>query len=123
NYFIYLFKLIFIIYIFIWGIGAYKGHFGVVLCLAVGDTKLYYGSVDHTIRVWDTDTLQCIKSLNGHEDAVMSLLHYNRCLFSCSLDCNIKVWFATEGENWEVIYSHKEENKIGEEDSSFNEAF
>ena len=55
------------------------------------------------------DTLQCINTLNGHEDAVMSLLHCNECLFSCSLDCSIKVWFASEGENWEVIYTHKEE--------------
>ncbi|KAK6238423.1 hypothetical protein QUC31_003892 [Theobroma cacao] len=28
------------------------------------------------IKVWDMDTLQCIKTLNGHEDAVMSLLHW-----------------------------------------------
>ncbi|EOX92678.1 Zinc finger WD40 repeat protein 1, putative isoform 3 [Theobroma cacao] len=91
-------------------IASMEGHSGAVLCLAVRDKKLYSGSVDHTIRVWDTDTLQCIKTLNGHEDAVTSLLHCNGCLFSCSLDCSIKVWFATEGENWEVIYTHKEEN-------------
>ncbi|XP_007048519.2 PREDICTED: zinc finger CCCH domain-containing protein 63 isoform X1 [Theobroma cacao] len=91
-------------------IASMEGHSGAVLCLAVRDKKLYSGSVDHTIRVWDTDTLQCIKTLNGHEDAVMSLLHCNGCLFSCSLDCSIKVWFATDGENWEVIYTHKEEN-------------
>ena len=60
--------------------------------------------------MWDTDTLHCIKTLNGHADAVMSLLHCNGCLFSCSLDCTIKVWFATEGQNWEVIYTHNEEN-------------
>ena len=67
---------------------------------------LQFSSLD---QVWDMDTLQCINTLNGHEDAVMSLLHCNECLFSCSLDCSIKVWFASEGENWEVIYTHKEE--------------
>ncbi|XVF16791.1 hypothetical protein REPUB_Repub10bG0062700 [Reevesia pubescens] len=88
------------------------GHTGAVLCLTVGDKKLFSGSVDQTIRVWDIDTLHCIKTLNGHSDAVMSLLHCNGCLFSCSLDCTIKVWFATEGHNWEVIYTHNEENGV-----------
>ncbi|KAK6259313.1 hypothetical protein SCA6_013787 [Theobroma cacao] len=93
-------------------VASMEAHSGAVLCLTVGEKKLYSGSVDHTIRVWDMDTLQCIKTLNGHEDAVMSLLYCNGCLFSCSLDCTIKVWFATEGENWEVIYTHKEENGV-----------
>ncbi|XP_022739935.1 zinc finger CCCH domain-containing protein 63-like [Durio zibethinus] len=89
-----------------------EGHTGAVLCLAVGEKKLFSGSADQTIRVWDTDTLHCIKSLNGHADAVMSLLYCNGCLFSCSLDCTVKVWFAKEGQNWEVIYSHNEENGV-----------
>ncbi|XWS33009.1 hypothetical protein CRYUN_Cryun22dG0040400 [Craigia yunnanensis] len=63
-------------------------------------------------QVWDTETLHCIKTLNRHADAVMSLLYCNGCLFSCSLDCTIKVWFATERQNWEVIYSHNEENGV-----------
>ncbi|KAK6238292.1 hypothetical protein QUC31_003761, partial [Theobroma cacao] len=54
-------------------VASMEGHSGAVLCLAFGDKMLYSGFVDHTIRIWDTDTLHCIKTLNGHEDAVMSL--------------------------------------------------
>ncbi|MBA0812708.1 hypothetical protein Gohar_026650, partial [Gossypium harknessii] len=59
--------------------------------------------------VWDIDTFQCIKTLSGHADVVTSLVHCNGYLFSISLDCTIKVWFATERQNWEVIYTRKEE--------------
>ncbi|XVF58489.1 hypothetical protein PTKIN_Ptkin07bG0070100 [Pterospermum kingtungense] len=92
--------------------GLLEGHTGAVLCLTVGDKKLFSGSVDQTIRMWDIDTLHCIQTLNGHADAVMSLVHWNGHLFSCSLDCTIKVWFATEGQNWEVIHTHKEEKGV-----------
>ncbi|KAK8556586.1 hypothetical protein V6N12_002984 [Hibiscus sabdariffa] len=56
--------------------------------------------------VWDMDTFRCIETLNGHAAAVTSLVHCNGYLFSCSLDCTIKVWSAPEGRNWEVVYTH-----------------
>ncbi|TYI06763.1 hypothetical protein ES332_A10G181600v1 [Gossypium tomentosum] len=58
---------------------------------------------------WDIDTFQCIKTLSEHADVVTSLVHCNGYLFSSSLHCTIKVWFATERQNWEVIYTRKEE--------------
>ncbi|KAK8637181.1 hypothetical protein V6N13_064607 [Hibiscus sabdariffa] len=57
-------------------------------------------------HVWDMDTFRCIETLNGHAAAVTSLVHCNGYLFSCSLDCTIKVWSAPEGRNWEVVYTH-----------------
>lgn len=51
--------------------------------------------------------------LNGHADAVMSLVCWNEYLLSCSLDRTIKVWAATEDENIEVIYTHDEEYVSG----------
>ncbi|XVE83568.1 hypothetical protein DITRI_Ditri16bG0097500 [Diplodiscus trichospermus] len=93
-------------------VASMEAHSSAVLCLTVGDKKLYSGSADHSIRVWDVNTLQCIKTLNGHKNAVTSLLYCNGCLFSCSLDCSIKVWFAKGGENWEVIYTRKEEKGV-----------
>ncbi|OMO51446.1 Zinc finger, CCCH-type [Corchorus olitorius] len=90
-----------------------QGHTRAVLCLSVGENMLFSGSADNTIRVWDTETLQCIKTLNGHADAVTSVIHCNGHLFSCSLDGTIKVWFASEGQqNWEVIHTHKEETGV-----------
>ncbi|KDP27447.1 hypothetical protein JCGZ_19808 [Jatropha curcas] len=87
-----------------------KGHTGTVTCVTVGDKRLYSGSMDNTIRVWDLSTLQCIHTLNGHTDAVMSLICWEEYLLSCSLDQTIKVWAATEEGNLEVIYTHNEEH-------------
>ncbi|MED6186520.1 hypothetical protein PIB30_067444 [Stylosanthes scabra] len=40
-----------------------------VVCLAIGCYKiLYSGSMDHSIQVWDLDTLECTMTLNGHTD-------------------------------------------------------
>lgn len=61
-------------------------------------------------QVWDLDTLQCIMTLNAHSDVVMSLICWDQFLLSCSLDCTIKVWVATEGGNLEVTYTHNEEH-------------
>lgn len=58
--------------------------------------------------MWDLDTLQCIYTLNGHADAVMSLICWNQHLMSCSLDQTVKVWFATDESHFEVIYTHDE---------------
>ncbi|RYR24631.1 zinc finger CCCH domain-containing protein 17-like [Arachis hypogaea] len=52
-----------------------SGHTKPVVCLAIGCYKmLYSGSMDHSIKVWDLDTLQCTMTLNGHTDVVTSLI-------------------------------------------------
>ncbi|KAK6930643.1 WD40 repeat [Dillenia turbinata] len=87
-----------------------KGHEAAVVSLVVGGNRLYSGSMDHNIKVWDIDTLQCIRTLNGHSAVVMSLLFWDQHLFSCSLDNTIKVWATSEDCNMEVIYTHNEED-------------
>ncbi|KAK6930644.1 WD40 repeat [Dillenia turbinata] len=89
-----------------------KGHEGAVVSLVVGANRLYSGSMDHNIKVWDVDTLQCIQTLNGHSAVVMSLLFWDQHLFSCSLDNTVKVWAASEDCNVEVIYTHNEEDGV-----------
>ncbi|KAL5863605.1 hypothetical protein ACOSQ3_001119 [Xanthoceras sorbifolium] len=91
-----------------------KGHILPVICLAVGGggKRLYSGSMDNTIRVWNLQTLQSVMTLQGHTDAVMSLLCWDQYLLSCSLDRTIKVWVATEGGNLEVAYTHNEEHGV-----------
>ncbi|KAK9273743.1 hypothetical protein L1049_018553 [Liquidambar formosana] len=89
-----------------------KSHSFAVVSLVVGGKMLYSGSMDHTIRVWDIETLQCTQTLNGHTAAVMSLLCWGRFLLSCSLDQTVKVWDATKEGNLEVTYTHNEEHGI-----------
>lgn len=60
------------------------------------------------IQVWDPNTLECVATLSGHSDGVMSLLYWENYLLSCSLDGTIKVWATTQQGKIEVIYTHKE---------------
>ncbi|XP_059649382.1 zinc finger CCCH domain-containing protein 17-like [Cornus florida] len=83
-----------------------KGHSGGGVSLVVGANRLYSGSMDHTVRVWDLNTLECIHTLNGHTDTVMSVICWDYYLLSSSLDGTMKVWAETVDGNLEVIYTH-----------------
>jgi WD40 repeat protein len=43
-------------------------------------------------QVWDSQTLQCMKTLEGHEDNVRVLAVGERQVFSGSWDKTIRVW-------------------------------
>ncbi|XP_057988686.1 zinc finger CCCH domain-containing protein 48 isoform X3 [Hevea brasiliensis] len=90
----------------------FAGHTVAVVSLVVGANRLYSGSMDHSIRVWNLETLQCVQTLTEHSSVVMSVLCWDRFLLSCSLDQTIKVWAATESGNLEVTYTHKEEHGL-----------
>ncbi|CAN0906933.1 Zinc finger CCCH domain-containing protein 17 [Linum grandiflorum] len=85
------------------------GHTSAVISLRCGAaSRVYSGSIDGTIKVWDVKTWQCIETFKGHDDAVTSLLCYDAFLLSCSLDKKIKVWGLNEERRLEVIYTHEE---------------
>ncbi|XLU44605.1 hypothetical protein S245_039419 [Arachis hypogaea] len=90
-----------------------SGHSKPVVCLAIGSHKmLYSGSMDHSIKVWDLDTLQCTMTLNGHTDFVTSLICWDNYLLSGSSDCTVNVWVCTEEGTLEVTYTHTHENAV-----------
>ncbi|XP_052211031.1 zinc finger CCCH domain-containing protein 63-like [Diospyros lotus] len=91
-------------------IASLKGHN--VISLAIGANKIYSGSMDNTIRVWDLNTLLCVQTLQGHTGAVMSVLCWDKYLLSCSLDESIKAWGSTEAGDIEMIYTHEEEHGV-----------
>lgn len=63
-----------------------------MLSLAIADGKLFSGSYDYTIKVWSTSSLQRVKTLQGHTDAVRALAVANGKLFSGSYDGTVRVW-------------------------------
>ena len=69
-----------------------QGHTRGVKCLTVIGNKLYSGSLDCTIRVWDTDTHQHITTLQGHTRGVYCLTVVGNKLYSGSGDRTIRVW-------------------------------
>lgn len=63
--------------------------------------KKYFstGSMDHTVKIWDTETKQLLKVIDktrhgGHSNSVNRLFwsHYNNLLVSCSDDRTLSVW-------------------------------
>ena len=62
------------------------------------------GSLDKTIKIWDTSTWKEVKELNGHTLSVSSLSHSpdGKYLISGSLDRTIKIW---TGLNYKSINS------------------
>ncbi|MED6204275.1 hypothetical protein PIB30_007746 [Stylosanthes scabra] len=90
-----------------------SGHTKSVVCLAIGCYKmLYSGSMDHSIKVWDLDTLECTMTLNRHTDTVTSLICWEDYLLSSSSDCTVNVWVCTEEGTLKVTYTHTEENGV-----------
>jgi WD40 repeat protein len=60
--------------------------------LAVAEGRLFSGSYDGTIKVWDLNTLTEVGTLAGHTDGVLSLAVAEGRLYSGSYDKTIKVW-------------------------------
>ncbi|KAL6004622.1 hypothetical protein ACLOJK_005177 [Asimina triloba] len=76
------------------------------LSLTVGGARrLYSGSMDNTIRVWDLGTFQCLQTLMDHTSVVMSLLCWDHCF-------RLQVWAATESGSIEVTYTHNAEHGV-----------
>ncbi|EXC08480.1 Zinc finger CCCH domain-containing protein 48 [Morus notabilis] len=91
---------------------ALEGHTNGVVCITIGYKMLYSGSTDGTIKQWDLDTLQCLRTVKRHSSAVMSLACWNNYLVSCSLDGTIKAWDYTQEGDLEVCYTHEEEQGV-----------
>ena len=75
-------------------IATLQGHTQSLFCLTVDRNKLYSGSYDKTIRVWDTDTHRHIATLQGHTDPVqcLTVVGIGDKLYSGSWDKTIRVW-------------------------------
>ncbi|XP_059438087.1 zinc finger CCCH domain-containing protein 48-like [Corylus avellana] len=93
-------------------VASLKGHTSDVVALTVGRERLYSGSKDHTIRVWDHKTLECVMTLDGHADTVTSLICWEDFLLSGSLDRTVKAWAMNEEGRVEAIYTHVEEHGV-----------
>ena len=65
----------------------------------LADNKLASGSLDNTIKIWNLETGECIRTLAGHSMAVVSLqLLENNKLASGSEDKSIRIWNVDTGE-------------------------
>lgn len=71
---------------------------GPVRTLVYSNGRMFSGSYDKTVRVWDMEHLTCVRVLTGHSGAVRALACSANCVFSGSDDTTIKVWDSTSLE-------------------------
>ncbi len=86
----------------------FRGHRGAVRSLAAFDGKLFSGSSDGTIKVWELETGQCTATITDNHGSVYSLAVFNGKLFSASDDCTIKVWDLKTGECTATLTGHED---------------
>lgn len=69
---------------------ARAGHTDAVRALAVANERLFSGSYDGTVKVWDVDTLACLRTLAGHTGPVRTLVYSGGHMFSGSYDKTVR---------------------------------
>jgi len=84
-----------------------NGHTDDVCCVIFSPNDKYIASasLDKTVRIWDANTLECIRVLRGHTTAVMdvSFSPDSKHVVSTSPDNTIRVWEVSTGRCLFVI--------------------
>lgn len=76
----------------------FKGHSNGVMCLQFEDNIMATGSYDATIKIWDTDTGEELRTLKGHRAGIRCLQFDESKLISGGIDHSVKVWNWRTGE-------------------------
>ncbi|RAL13838.1 F-box/WD repeat-containing protein [Aspergillus homomorphus CBS 101889] len=88
-------------------IKVFRGHTNGVMCLQFEDNILATGSYDATIKIWDTETGQELRTLRGHESGIRCLQFDDTKLISGSMDRTVKVWNWRTGECISTYTGHR----------------
>ncbi|KAI1634791.1 WD40 repeat-like protein [Biscogniauxia mediterranea] len=67
-------------------------HTNGITCLQFDDNILATGSYDSTIKLWNIETGEVIRTLRGHTMGIRALQFDDRMLVSGSLDGTVKIW-------------------------------
>lgn len=84
------------------------GHSDGVTCLQFNNKYLVSGSYDSTIKIWDINTKECLRTLVGHTKGIRSLMFDCQKLISCGLDSTIKVWNYHNGQCISTYRGHED---------------
>ena len=88
--------------------GEYEGHTSFVHCLTINDGKLYSGSWDNTIKVWDCSTNKLITTLTEHTSAVERLRIHGGKLYSKAGKC-VKVYDCSDDTLITTLEDHSDD--------------
>jgi F-box/WD-40 domain protein MET30 len=86
----------------------FKGHTNGIMCLQFDDNILATGSYDMTIKIWDIETGEEIRTLRGHESGIRALQFDDTKLISGSFDGTLKVWNWRTGECKSTLTGHRD---------------
>ncbi|KAI9852747.1 MAG: hypothetical protein M1838_005505 [Thelocarpon superellum] len=86
----------------------FRGHSNGVMCLQFDDNILATGSYDATIKIWNLDTGEELRTLRGHASGIRTLQFDDTKLISGSLDHSVKVWNWRTGECISTYTGHSE---------------
>jgi len=79
-----------------------------VYCLQYDDQKIVSGLRDNTIKMWDRNSLACLRVLTGHTGSVLCLQYDERVIISGSSDSTVRVWDVATGEHITTLIHHCE---------------
>ncbi|KAJ6008230.1 E3 ubiquitin ligase complex SCF subunit sconB [Penicillium herquei] len=86
----------------------FRGHTDSVMCLQFEDNILMTGSYDATVKIWDMETHEELRTLRGHTAGVRCLQFDDTKLITGGLDCSIRVWNWRTGECISKYNGHSE---------------
>ncbi|KAI4112345.1 MAG: hypothetical protein LQ345_006492 [Seirophora villosa] len=84
----------------------FRGHSNGVMCLQFDDSILATGSYDSTIKIWDVETCEEIRTLRGHESGIRCLQFDDKKLISGSIDRSLKIWNWHTGQCLSTYTGH-----------------
>ncbi|OMJ26269.1 Beta-TrCP [Smittium culicis] len=96
-----------------------NGHNDSIYCIQLDKYKFVTGSRDKSIKIWDMNSLVCIRTLYGHTASVLCLKYDDEIIVTGSSDSTIIVWDMNTGS----IISKLESHIAGVLDVAFNSEF
>jgi WD40 repeat protein len=82
-------------------------HQSYVNCVLVRKGRIFSGSSDNTIKIWDLESGQPLQTFFGHQDSVYCILVNKDKLISGSVDKTIKVWDLKGGQT-KTLLGHQD---------------
>ena len=92
-------------------LAAFVGHAGELRGFDFSTDGRFFAScsVDHTVRIWDTETFQPVAAIEGHSDEVYSVAYSpdGRWIASASADGTVMVWNADTYDRVHTLRGHQ----------------
>lgn len=76
----------------------FRGHTDGLTCLQFDGSILVTGSYDATIKIWDIESGEEIRTLRGHNSGIRCLQFDDTKLISGSMDTSVRIWDWRKGE-------------------------